>query len=216
MTLITFAKLTGSAAIVLIIAGIVSGCSSSMPSKTQPGFEGTTFHRVAVVAAVEETEWKQRIESQIVTAFKLEGIDAIESMTLAGGIMGMTDSTAPDLLRKNNCDSYLIITTGDEGSTMVKDPAKNVIDRMPLPEDEWDRWRFITTTRKIIVPGDNTTYPAAELHSLLYEAGSGKLAWSAVSHNQMNVYSNLSLVIKGYCNKVVAQLIRDGRVRAAQ
>jgi hypothetical protein len=197
-----------------LLLAAMAGCasSSSIPSVTEPGFQSTTFAKIAVVADIEDVVWKKRIESQIVGAFNAEGIESVESITLAGGILSTSDTALTALLKKNNIDAYLVVTTGDEGTTEIVTPPSKIVN--PIPTDE-SGILILSRPRQGLVdkPGDNTFYPRGELRSMLFDAGSRKQAWSAVSHNEMNVYTNLSLLIKSYCHKVVAQMIHDGLVK---
>lgn len=189
--------------LVFFVVIAIAGCASTnMISFKDPAFQNATFSRILVIANSSDLQWRQKLESRMVEAFKDAGVDAMQSIFLFPPTRNLSIDEKVDLLVKNNIDAYLSINVGESGVQSVYVPpiGKTVVEGNQVYQDP----------NKIVGGNYTISKPWAEFQTSLHEASSGSTAWIANSSTGGNAYANFNTVINSYCDKVVEQLKQDG------
>lgn len=203
--------------VLLIVSTLIGGCAhTSMTSYIDPSYRASSFKRVLVIANISDLQWRQKVESRLVEAFRDQGIFAMESLDLFPPTRNLSDEQKVKLLLQNHIDSYIVVSVGDAGAQQVYIPPTGSSTK---------------TSGSVSVYGDNATYqeksttttyggytvskPWAQFDAKLFDASNGQNAWMASAFTGGNAYANYNTVVNSFCDKTVEQLVNDGVVQEA-
>ena len=199
---------------IFMLAVILSSCASTrMTSFKDPSFRSSKFKRILVIANVSDLQWRQKVESRLVEAFKDAGVFAVEGVLFFPPTRTFSNEEKVDLLVSSNLDGYISVSVGDAGTTEVYVPPTSSTTTTKGSASVYGNQATYKSKSTTSYSGGYTlSKPWAEFDTKLVDVSSGQTAWVASSFTGGNAYANLNTVINSYCDKVVEQLIQDGLV----
>ncbi len=143
-------------------------------------YTGAPLNNIMIIAVAENTRNRRIFEDALVNQFGQSGIKATASYTEFPGIDKLSKKMIAEKSKTLNLDGIFITTiTAIENEELYYPPATSYATPKPYYYNIWTYYPQVY--EKHGLPSYTVRYENVKLESNLYQAGSGKLLWSAQS-----------------------------------
>jgi len=162
---------------VLAIVGSAGCASTNMTSFKDPAFQNITLKRILIIANTSDLQWRQKLESRMVEAFKDVGLDAMQSVFLFPPTRNLSNDEKVALLVQNNIDAYLSINVGESGVQDVYVPPTGSTTKTKGEVFVYgNRAQYEEKSTTTVEGGYTLSKPWAKFQSKLHDVSSGSIA----------------------------------------
>jgi hypothetical protein len=204
----------------LVILPLLAGCPgpyvpARITSVTDPAFHSRLFTHIAVVVDTADLGWRLKLERWLAETLRSKGMNAVEGSSVMPPTRGWNAALAQSMFAARSIDAYLtleIIARGEWTRAVPLTTSTEVTtERNRKESGEEDAKEEVTVTTTTTQEGGYTQQIHWTRYAIrLVDVATGDVAWMATS----DINGDPDRRIWSFCQEIVAQLHRDGLIRA--
>lgn len=159
-----------------IVAGLAACANTSLRERWKQPELAKTFHKPLIIGRSDSQQTRRIYEDYVANELKKYGITAVPSYTLISSKQKINEETVVNAIRGKNIDSVLV-------TYLVSSETELVSHDSPLGSSYSGSYEDNTMSSTLIT---NRRYSGKQIITLkndLYDAGSRKVVWSAITES---------------------------------